>query len=143
LGSLTLSVVRSLTLSVLGSLTLSEVPYHGGGVALVAEGAVDDHTVEHFEHALDRAVEASRELLVVDLTACRLASAGLAALIRLHRSPERRPETTLLVANDVDLLWTLHVVGLTYWCQVFATLDAALESYSRAGLPVVGASPHG
>lgn len=128
---------------VLSSLTLSEMSYRGGGVVLVAEGAVDDDTVEQFEHALDRAVGPSRELLVVDLTTCRLASAGLAALIRLHRSPERRPETTLLVATDVDLLWTLHVVGLTYWCQVFATVDAALESYSRAELAAVGASPHG
>jgi anti-anti-sigma factor len=123
----------------LGSLTLSEVFYRDGGVVLVAEGAVDDHTVEQFERGLDRAVEAGRELLVIDLTACRLASAGLAALIRLHRSPERRPETTLLVATDVDLLWTLHVVGLTYWCQVFATLDAALESCSPVELSVVGA----
>ena len=123
----------------MNSLTLSEVSYRGGGVALVVEGAVDDHTVEHFEHALDRAVAAGRELLVVDLTACRLASAGLAALIRLHRSPERRPETTFLVATDVDLLWTLHVVGLTYWCKVVATLDAALESYSPAEMSGVGA----
>jgi anti-anti-sigma regulatory factor len=123
----------------LTSLTLSEVSYRGGGVALVAEGAVDDHTVERFEHALDRAVATGRELLVIDLTACRLASAGLAALIRLHRSPERRPERTHLVATDVDLLWTLHVVGLTYWCQMFATLAAALESRSRAELSLVGA----
>ena len=113
----------------LNSLTLSEVS-HRGRVALVAEGAVDDQTVEEFEHALDRAVGAGRELLVIDLTACRLASAGLAALVRLHRAPDRRPETTLLVTRDVDLLWTLHVVGLTYWCQVFATLDAAFESCS-------------
>ncbi len=133
----------SLTLSFLGSLTLSEVSYRGGGIALVAEGTVDDRTVEHFEHALDSAVGASRELLVVDLTGCRLASAGLAALIRLHRSDERRPEKTFLIATDVDLLWTLHVVGLTYWCEVFATLDAALESHSRAELSVVGAAPDG
>jgi anti-anti-sigma regulatory factor len=122
----------------LGSVTLSEVSYRGGGVALVAEGVVDDHTVEQFENALDHAVGARRELLVIDLTACQLASAGLAALVRLHRSPERRPETTLLVATDVDLLWTLHVVGLTYWCQVFRTLGEALESCSPAELSTAG-----
>jgi anti-anti-sigma factor len=115
------------------------VLYGGGGVALVAEGVVDDDTVEQFEHALDRAVGARRGLLVVDLTNCRLASAGLAALIRLHRSPERRPGRTLLVATDVDLLWTMHVVGLTHWCRVVGTLDRALESYTRAELSVVGA----
>ncbi|MGZ4419548.1 MAG: STAS domain-containing protein [Gaiellaceae bacterium] len=122
----------------MGSLTLSGVSDGGGGVALVANGIVDDHTVEQFEHALDRAVEARRELLVIDLTSCQLASAGLAALIRLHRSPERRPETTLVVATDVDLLWTLHVVGLSYWCQVFATLGEALEARSPAELSIAG-----
>lgn len=122
----------------MSSFTLGEVSYRGSGVTLVAEGVVDDHTVEQFEHALDRAVSARRELLVIDLTDCQLASAGLAALVRLHRSPERRPETTFLVTTDVDLLWTLHVVGLTYWCQVFSTLGEALESRSPAELSTAG-----
>ena len=106
---------------------------------LVAEGVVDDASVEQFEQALDSVIAAGSSALIIDLTECLLASAGLAALIRLHRSPERRPALTLLVATDVDLLWTLQVVGLTYWCQVFATLDAAVEWLSPAGLSIAGA----
>jgi anti-anti-sigma regulatory factor len=121
-----------------GSLSLRELSF-GGIAVLIADGVVDDDTVEEFEQALDGTVGGGWEPLVVDLTGCQLASAGLAALVRLHRSQERRPEATLLVATDVDLLWTLQVVGLTYWCQVFATLDAALESCSPVGLSLVGA----
>lgn len=124
----------------MGLLSLGEVSCRNGSVALVADGVVDDHTVEQFEQALDSAICTGQPQLVIDLTDCQLASAGLAALIRLQRCEERRPETTLLVVNDVDLLWTLQVVGLTYWCRVFATLDAALASCSPAALSIVGAT---
>jgi anti-anti-sigma factor len=118
---------------------MREVSRDGGYVVVIAEGPVDDNTVEVFEHALDDAIGREGKPLVIDLTGCQLASAGLAALIRLQRSSERRPETTLLVANDVDLIWTLQVVGLTYWCQVFETLDAALVSCSHRALSAAGA----
>ena len=123
----------------MGSLSLREMSFAGGTAVLFAEGLVDDDTVEEFEQALGSAIGDGRDPLVLDLTGCQLASAGLAALVRLQRSPARRPEATLLVATDADLLWTLQVVGLTYWCQVFATLDAALESCSPVGLSLVGA----
>ena len=122
----------------MGSLSLSEVSFHGRGAALVANGVIDDETVEQFEHALDEAVGGRREPLIVDLTGCQLTSAGLAALIRLQRSPERSPEAMLLVTTVVDLLWKLQVVGLTYSCQIFATLDAATESCSPTTLEVAG-----
>jgi anti-anti-sigma factor len=121
-----------------GSLSMREVSRGDGNVVLTAEGLVDDDTVERFEQSLDDAIGREAKPLVIDLTECQLASAGLAALIRLQRRSERRPETTLLVASDADLVWTLQVVGLTYWCQVFETLDAALESCSPGALSVAG-----
>ena len=97
-----------------------------GSVALIARGVVDDETVEQFEQTLDRIVSDEFERLVIDLTSCQLASAGLGALIRLQRRLQSRAEAALLVATDVDLIWTLRVVGLTYWFRVCDTLEAAL-----------------
>jgi anti-anti-sigma regulatory factor len=120
-------------------VSVNEVSCGNGSVALRVTGVVDDDTVEQFEQAVEGAVGAGLDSLVLDLTSCRLESAGLAALIRLQRSEERRPEATLLVTTDVDLLWTLQVVGLTYFCEVFATLEAALDASSATALSIAGA----
>lgn len=109
----------------MGSLSVREVSRSDGSVALIARGVVDDDTVEQFEQTLE-AVGTAFERLVIDLSACQLASAGLGALIRLQRRLQDRAEAALLVATDVDLIWTLRVVGLTYWFRVFETLEAAL-----------------
>jgi anti-anti-sigma factor len=109
-----------------GSLSVRQVSSGDGSVALIARGVVDDDTVEAFERTLDRIAETAFERLVIDLTACELASAGLGALIRLQRRLQSRVEAALLVATDVDLIWTLRVVGLTYWFRVCETLEAAL-----------------
>ena len=122
-------------------LAINEVSCGNGSVALRVTGVVDDDTVEHFEQAVEGAIGAGLDSLVLDLRRCQLDSAGLAALIRLQRSEERRPEATLLVTTDVDLLWTLQVVGLTYFCEVFGTLEAALEASSATALSIAGA-PH-
>jgi anti-anti-sigma factor len=106
-------------------LSVRQVSPGDGSVALIARGVVDDDTVEQFERTLDRAVGTTFERLVIDLTSCQLASAGLGALIRLQRRLQDRAEAAL-VATDVDLIWTLRVVGLTYWFRVFETLEAAL-----------------
>jgi hypothetical protein len=65
----------------MGSLAVSEVCWLDGSVALIVRGVVDDATVEHFERRLDSAIATSRRL-VVDLTACQLASAGPARFSR-------------------------------------------------------------
>lgn len=110
----------------MGSLSVRQVSSRDGSVALIARGVVDDETVEQFEQTLDRIVSDEFERLVIDLTSCQLASAGLGALIRLQRRLQNRAEAALLVATDVDLIWTLRVVGLTYWFRVCDTLEAAL-----------------
>ena len=110
----------------MGSLSVRQVFSRDGSVALIARGVVDDDTVEQFERTLDQITDTAFERLVIDLTACQLASAGLGALIRLQRRLQSRAEAALLVATDVDLIWTLRVVGLTYWFRVCDTLEAAL-----------------
>jgi anti-anti-sigma factor len=119
----------------MGSLAVSEVCWLDGSVALVVRGVVDDATVEHFERRLDSAIGTSRRL-VVDLTGCQLASAGLAALVRLERRLRGRPAAPSLVATGVDLLRMLQIVGLTPRFRIYATLDAALHSCRSAAPPL-------
>ena len=117
----------------MGSLALNEVGSVDGSVALIARGVVDDDTVELFERRLDKAGETGLGELVIDLTDCHLASAGLAALIRLQRRSSDCARTTRLVATDVDALRMLQIVGLTRF-RVYATLAAA-QHESSYGCP--------
>ena len=122
----------------MGSLALNEVSWLDGSVALIARGVVDDDTVEHFESRLDSAIGTGSRQLIIDLTACQLASAGLAALMRLQRRSSSRPAATRLVATGVELLRLLRIVGLTSQFPIYATLDAALRSGRSAAPRVAG-----
>jgi anti-anti-sigma factor len=115
-------------------LALAEARYDGS-VALMVHGTVDDETVEEFERSLDSAMAVEPDRLVLDLSDCRLDSAGLAALVRVQRRFRGRPSCTRLVATDQDLLRLLQIVGLMSGFRVFASLDAALHSYRTALLP--------
>jgi anti-anti-sigma factor len=125
-------------------LALAEEARLDGSVALRVHGTVDDETVEEFESTLDSAMGAEPGRLVLDLSDCRLDSAGLAALVRVQRRFRDRRSVTRLVATDVDLLRLLQIVGLMSGFRVFASLDAALHSYRLAGMPAtVGAAVGG
>lgn len=121
----------------MGPLALNEVCALDGSVAVIVSGVVDDDTVEHFERRLHSAVGTGFDQLVIDLTACRLASAGLAALIRLERRSRTRPAATRLVATGVDQIRMLQILGLTSRFRIYATLDAALRSCRSAVRPVL------
>jgi STAS domain-containing protein len=114
------------------SLALNDVVCLDGSAALIARGVVDDDTVERFERRIDSAIGIGPGRLVIDLTACRLASAGLAALVRLERR-SGSPAATHLVANGVDQLRMLQIVGLTSRFRIYATLEAALRLRSGQG----------
>ena len=120
-------------------LALAEETRQDGSVALLVHGIVDDETVEEFERSLDSAMGVEPDRLVLDLSDCRLDSAGLAALVRVQRRFRDRPSVTRLVATDQDLLRLLQIVGLMSRFRVFASLDAALHSYRAAELALVGA----
>src|ERR1700704_4413954 len=77
-------------------LALAEEARHDGSFALTVHGTVDDETVEEFERSLDSALEGEPDRLVLDLSDCRLDSAGLAALVRVQRRFRDRPSCTSL-----------------------------------------------
>ena len=112
----------------MGSLALNEVHRPDGGLVVMVRGIVDDATVECFERGLDRATGAGSRQVIVDLSACRLDSAGFAALIRLWRRSTVRARATRLVVPDVSLFRMLQIVGLTSQFPTFRTMDAALPS---------------
>lgn len=87
----------------MGSLALRQVHRVDGSLVLTVSGIVDDATVECFEKGLDRATGAGSRRLIIDLTTCRLDSAGLAALVRLWRRSGNRSAGMRLVAPDADL----------------------------------------
>jgi anti-anti-sigma factor len=109
----------------MGSLALNEVRKSDGDFVLTVSGIVDDATVEYFEQGLARAGGAGSGQVIVDLTACWLDSAGLAALVRLQRRSNGRSAQTCLLVRDVELLKMLQLVGLTSHFPTFLTSDAA------------------
>jgi anti-anti-sigma factor len=123
-------------------LALDEESRVDGSVALRVRGVVDDETVEEFERTIHSALDAEPADLVLDLSGCRLDSAGLAALVRMQRRPRGRAAFTKLVTTDVDLLRLLQIVGLMSGVRVYASLDAARHStrMDERQLAGVGAS---
>ncbi|HYM64197.1 MAG TPA: STAS domain-containing protein [Gaiellaceae bacterium] len=112
----------------MGSLALNEVHQLDGSLVLIANGIVDDATVECFERGLDRAMGAGSRQVIVDLTTCRLDSAGLAALVRLRRRSGSRSAATSLVASDGAPFRMLQIIGLTSQFPTYPTVEAALSS---------------
>ncbi len=109
-------------------LALAEETRMNSGTALLVQGVVDDDSVEEFEHSLEAAVSTESGQLILDLSGCRLDSAGLSALVRMQRRVRGRPAFTRLVATDVDLLRLMQIVGLLSGVKIYASLDAARRS---------------
>jgi anti-anti-sigma factor len=120
----------------MGSLALRQVHRVDGSLVLTVSGIVDDATVECFEKGLDRATGAGSRRLIIDLTTCRLDSAGLAALVRLWRRSGNRSAGMRLVAADADVFRMLEIIGLTSQFPTYHTIDAALPSLPAAPSPV-------
>jgi anti-anti-sigma factor len=110
-----------------------------GSTALLVHGVVDDDSVEQFEHSLEAALSTESGHLILDLTGCRLDSAGLSALVRMQRRVLGRPAFTRLVATDVDLLRLMQIVGLLAGVKIYASLDAARHSCRLDGRALIGA----
>jgi anti-anti-sigma factor len=125
----------------MGSLALNQVRRLDGTLVLVVSGIVDDATVESFEQGLDRATDAPSRQTIVDLTACRLDSAGLAALVRLRRRSNGHSAKTRLVVPDVETFWMLQITGLTSQFPTYPTMDEALCLPSAASLRVFRVRP--
>jgi anti-anti-sigma factor len=120
----------------MGSLALNEVRRLDGSLVLGVSGIVDDATVECFEKGLDGAMAIGSRQVIIDLTACRLDSAGLAALVRLWRRSGRRSSQMRLVAPDAALFRMLEIIGLTWQFSTYPSMDAALPSSPPVLSPV-------
>lgn len=119
----------------MGSLALRQVRRLDGSLVLSVRGIVDDATVECFEKGLDRATATGSRQVIIDLTTCRLDSAGLAALVRLWRRSGRRSAQMRLVASDDALFRMLEIIGLTSQFPTYPSMDAALPSLPAAPSP--------
>ena len=119
-------------------LALAEETRMDGSTALLVHGVVDDDSVEQFEHSLEAALSTESGQLILDLTGCRLDSAGLSALVRMQRRVLGRPAFTRLVATDVDLLRLMQIVGLLAGVKIYASLDAARRSCRLDGRALAG-----
>ena len=124
-------------------LALAEESRVDGSIALRVHGIVDDDTVAEFETGLDSAMGLDPGRLVLDLSDCRLDSAGLAALVRAQRRWRGRPSAARLVATDADQLRLLQIVGLRPGLHVFPSLDAALQSRRQTTRPLARAAVPG
>ena len=120
----------------MGSLALRQVSRLDGSLVLSVRGIVDDATVECFEKGLDRATATGSRQVIIDLTTCRLDSAGLAALVRLWRRSGRRSAQMRLVASDDALFRMLEIIGLTSQFPTYPSTDAALPSLPAAPTPI-------
>jgi anti-anti-sigma factor len=120
----------------MGSLALRQVRRLDGSLVLSVRGIVDDATVECFEKGLDRATATGSRQVIIDLTTCRLDSAGLAALVRLWRRSGRRSAQMRLVAPDAALFRMLEIIGLTSQFPTDPSMDVALPSLPPAPSPV-------
>ena len=124
----------------MGSLALNEVRGIDGNLVLTVSGVVDDTTVGRFETGLHRARGAASHQVIVDLTACWLESAGLAAQVGLHRRIRAPSADTRLVVSDVELLRFLQLVGLTAQFPTYMTMEAA-RHVPRADPAAAGIGP--
>lgn len=122
----------------MSSLDLQDMRRFDGTCIVVAEGEVDESTVEIFEARLAAGI-ASSHRVVVDLSGCTLSSDGLAALIRFHRRTRAR-DSLALVARDSNLLRMLEIVGLSARLTTYPTVNAALTSASRLDATPAGAA---
>ena len=121
----------------MSTLEIHDLSWPDGSVALVVRGVVDDDTVEAFESELTSAIGIGRRQPVIDLTGCRLETAGLGALIRLQRRAAGQRQATPLVTPQPDVRLR-RIVALTTMFRLHPTLDAALRSSGSAALASQG-----
>ena len=110
-------------------LLLNEICWPDGDLGLIARGMVDDGTVAAFETELERAVSTTPVTLLIDVSECELASAGLAALLHLQLC---RVTTVVLVATSPAMLSILRIAGVDSKYRIYSTLEVARDACHRA-----------
>jgi hypothetical protein len=105
-------------------LLLNAICWRDGDVGLIARGAVDDRTVASFEAEIARAISTAPVNLLIDVSECELASAGLAALLHLRSG---RVTTVVVVASPV-MFGILRMAGIASRYRIYSTLESARDA---------------
>ena len=101
--------------------------WSGRALFVTATGEVELVNSPHFESALDRALTEKPDVLVADITNVTfLSSAGLAVLMRAHRSAESAGTSFRVVAANPATTRPIQLMGLDQEFDVFADRDGAL-----------------
>ncbi|MDX6496610.1 MAG: hypothetical protein QOE17_2596 [Gaiellales bacterium] len=116
-------------------LLLNEICWPDGSLALIARGVVDDQTIAAFETELTRALSTTPVNLLVDVTECELAAAGLAALLHLD---SHLVSKVVLIAGEPAMLGILRIAGVTSRYRIYPTLERALNGCRASGGDPVG-----
>ncbi|NKY32594.1 STAS domain-containing protein [Nocardia speluncae] len=110
----------------------TSVADHDGVTVLTVTGEVDLATAPALETAIDAALDAGPDHLVIDLVAVSfLASAGMAVLVAAHQRAGDKT-TIALVAEGPATSRQLKMTALDQVFDLHSTLDAALASVRRA-----------
>ncbi len=105
---------------------------HDGVTVLTVTGEVDLATAPALETAIDAALDAGSDRVVVDLAAVSfLASAGMAALVAAHQRAGEKT-TIALVAEGPATSRQLKMTALDQVFDLHSTLDGALASFRGA-----------
>src|SRR5260221_5690542 len=106
-------------------LLLNEICWPDGDLGLIARGVVDDGRVAAFEAELARGISTTPLNLLIDVSECDLASAGLAALLHLRL---RRVTTVVLIATSPAMLSILRIAGVASKYRIYPTLEVARDA---------------
>jgi anti-anti-sigma factor len=109
----------------MATLLFDVICWQDGDLGLIARGAVDARTVASFESVVARAISTAPVNLLIDVTQCELASAGLGALRDVRFSPET---TVVLVASSPAVSRLLQIAGLASRYRIYATLEIARDA---------------
>ena len=94
---------------------------------VAVRGEVDIFTAPEFKARISDAIEAGRDLVVVDLTqATFIDSSSLGVLISAHRRLEQRGGRLVIVSDVPAVLNTFRITGLDSVLELVKTRDAAL-----------------
>jgi hypothetical protein len=106
-------------------LLLNEICWPDGSLGLIARGVVDDQTIAAFETELTRALSTTPVNLLIDVTECELAAAGLAALLHLesHHVPK-----VVLIATEPAMLGILRIAGVASRYRIYPTIERAFDA---------------
>lgn len=102
---------------------------HDGAYVVTVSGEVDMATTPHLRSYLNRQLEKTQSLLVIDLRGITfLASSGLAALVETLEAARERNVRLRLVCDSREVVRPLEATGLTELFDIHSDPTEALES---------------